>query len=233
MDGEEVLCLLRRREGPWVEAVEGEEDGRDDPGGEDEGRGPPGEPEEDAPSAPRDVPSLTDGVEVEEPERGDAVVVDVRLRRRRRRRCLFGRGDGHALAAEEPLQLLVLVHAFPGSASHQPAPISATAPAHVVDAPPSRALERRRVRPGGRATRSRGARGRDAHRGDDRCHHAPSIEPRASRGVATPRMYTSRCETTTWRGLPFDFTELYPVDSPTRHRAASGSRSRRVDSNPR
>ena len=28
-------------------------------------------------------------------------------------------------------------------------------------------------------------------------------------------------ETTTWRGLPFDFTELYPVDSPTRHRAAS------------
>ena len=170
LDREEVLRLLRRVEGSWIDAVEGEENRGDDPGGEYEGRGPTGEPEEDAPSPPRHFPSLADGVQVEEPQLGDVVVAP--RRRLGARRALrgplgdgpgLGRGDRHALASKEALQLLVLVHAAPGGAQREPlAPglggrrREATAPAHV-DARSPRPSHSRRA-----------ARDRDADARDDR-----------------------------------------------------------------
>ena len=120
---------MRRVEGSWIDAVEGEENRGDDPGGEYEGRGPTGEPEEDAPSPPRHFPSLADGVQVEEPQLGDVVVAP--RRRLGARRALrgplgdgpgLGRGDRHALASEEALQLLVLVHAAPAARSASRSP---------------------------------------------------------------------------------------------------------------
>ena len=135
LDAEEVLGLFGGVERARIHAVGHEKEREDHRGGEHEGDAPSAHAQEHSPTAPRDVPSLAHGVEVEEAQRGETLALDRVLDDVEG--VLAGthggwglrRGNVDALAPEVALELLVLALVFAGARAARHASRGGTADA--------------------------------------------------------------------------------------------------------